>query len=116
MQVDLTNGPLSYQEMRDTIVKDMEGCIWYFDDILIYGRNTENEHQAIVEKVLQQHVEHRLAVNFLKSKFDVKESILLAHVINGEEVKMDPSTLETMFKCAIPIQKKAVEALLDFAN
>ena len=31
----------------------MEECIWYLDNILIYGADTEVEHQGIVEKVLQ---------------------------------------------------------------
>ena len=89
-----TNAAESFQEMVDTIFKDREGCLWYLDDILIYGGNTEAEHQAIVEKVLQQFVEHGLAVNLLKSEFHVKETIFLGHVINGQEVKMDPSKLE----------------------
>ena len=59
--------------------------------MLIHGDNTEDEHQAIVEKVLWQYVEHGLAVNLLKSKFHIKETIFLAHVINGQEVKMDLS-------------------------
>ena len=39
----LTNGPASFQEMMSTIFKDMEGCIWYLDNILIYGGDTEAE-------------------------------------------------------------------------
>ena len=65
MPFGLTNAPASFQEMMDTIFKDMEGCIWYLDDILIYGGDTEAEHQAIVEKVLQQCVEHGLTVHLL---------------------------------------------------
>ena len=94
----------------------MEGCIWYLDDILIYNGDTKAEHQAIVEKVLQQCVEHGLAVNLLKSKFHVKETIFLVHVINGQEVKMDPSKLETMSKWPISMKKKEVQAFLGFAN
>ena len=57
--------------MMDTIFKDMEGCVWYLDDILIYGGDTEEEHQKIVEKVLQLCVDHGLAVNLGKSEFHV---------------------------------------------
>ena len=53
-----TNAPATFQEMMDTIFKDAEGCVWYMDDILIYGATTEAEHQAGVEKVLQQCVNH----------------------------------------------------------
>ena len=116
MPFGLTNAPASFQEMMDTILKDMEGCIWYLNDILIYGGYTKAEHQAIVEKVLQQCVEHRLAVNLLKSEFHVQETIFLGHVINGQEVKMDPLKLETMSKWPIPTKKKEVQAFLGFAN
>ena len=52
MPFGLTNAPTSFQDMMDTIFKDMEGYIWYLNDILIYGSDTEAEHQAIVAKVL----------------------------------------------------------------
>ena len=100
----------------DTIFKDMEGCMCYLDDILIYGGDTEAEHQATVEKVLQQCVEHELVVYLLKSEFYVKDTIFLAHVINSQEVKMDPSTLETMSKWPIPTKKKKGQIFLVFAN
>ena len=48
----LTNAPTSFQEMMDTILTDMEECMWYLDDILIYSGNTKAKQQAIVEKVL----------------------------------------------------------------
>ena len=77
MTFGFTNAPASFQEIMDTIFKDMGGCIWYLDDFLNYGSDTEAEHQAVVEKVLQQSVKHGLEVNLLKSKFHVKETIFL---------------------------------------
>jgi len=41
MPFGLTNALATFQEMMDTIFKDMEGCIWYLDDILIYGGDSE---------------------------------------------------------------------------
>ena len=112
----LTNAPASFQEMMDTIFKDMEGCIWYLDDILIYSGNTEAAHQAIVGKILQHCVEHGLAVNLLKSDFHVKETTFLVHLINGQEVKIDTSKVESMSKWPMPAKKKEVQAFLAFAN
>ena len=116
MLFSLTNAPASFQEMKHTIFKDMEGCIWCLDDILIYGGDTKAEHQAIVEKVLQQCIEHGLLVNVLKSEFHVKETIFLEQVINGQEVKMDPSKLKTMSKWPTSTKKKEVQSFLAFAN
>jgi hypothetical protein len=116
MPFGLTNAPATFQEMMDTVFKDMEGCIWYLDDILIYGGETEAEHQAIVEKVLQQCVDNGLAVNLTKSEFHVHETIFLGHIINGQQVQMDPAKLEAMTKWPIPTKKKEVQAFLGFAN
>ena len=98
MPFGLSNATALYQEMIDTIFKEVEACIRYLDYILIYSGDAKAEQQAIVVKVLQQCVEHELAVNLLKSELHVKETIFLGHHINGPEVKMDPLNLETIFK------------------
>ena len=53
MLFGVTNASASVQEMMDIVFKDMAGCIWYLNDILIYRGETEEEYQAIVEKVLE---------------------------------------------------------------
>ena len=102
--------------MMDTIFKDMEGYIGYLDNTLICGGNAEAEHQVIVEKVLQQRIEHRLAVNLPKSKIHAKQTILLVHVINGQDVKMDPSKLESIFKWPISTKNMKFQAFLGCTN
>jgi len=67
----LTNTTAIFQEMMDTIFKNMEGCIWYLNDILIYRGDSEEEHQQLVELVLQQCIKHALAVNLTKSEFHI---------------------------------------------
>ena len=111
-----TNTPALFQEMVDTICKHMEGGIQYVDNILVCNGNTKAEYKAIVKRVLQQCFEHVLAVNLLYCEFIVQETIFLRHVINGQEVEIDPSKLEMMFKQPIPTQKKEVQAFLGFAN
>ena len=95
--------------MIDTIFKDAEECIWQLNHILIYDGNTKGKAQAIVGKAVQQCVKYGLVVNSLKREFQVKETIFLEHVINGQEVKMDPSKLETMSKWPIPRQYKEIQ-------
>ena len=116
MPFGMTNTPVLFQAIIDTMLKDMEGCIQYLDNVLIYASNTEGEHQAIVEKVLQHCVEHVLAVNLLKCEFDGYQTIFLEHVINDQEVKMDASKLETTSKWPISTKKKEVQAFFGFAN
>ena len=86
MPFGLTNTPATFQEMMDTIFKDEEGCVWYRDEILIYGEETQAEHEACVEKILQQCVNHELALNLTKSEFLVYKTIFLCHIVNGSQV------------------------------
>ena len=116
MPLGLTNAPGSFQEMMDRIFNNMEGYIWNLNNILIYCGITEAEHQAIVEKLLHKCVEPGLAVNLLKSEVHSYETIFLAHIINGQEVKMDSFKLETMSKWPIPSKKQQVQRFLAYAN
>jgi len=86
MPLGLTNAPAIFQEIIDVVFQDIEGCIRYLDDILIYRGETEAEHQRLVEKVLQQCVQHGLAVNLLKSEFHVKQTIFVGHISNGQQI------------------------------
>jgi len=53
------------------------------DDILIFEGETEEEYQALVEKVLEKCIEHEVAVNLSKSEFHIKQTLFLGHIING---------------------------------
>lgn len=106
MALRLINATVSFQEMIVRMFKNIEECIWYLDHIVIYCSNTNTEHQAIVENVPQQCIEHQLAVNLLKSDFHNSETIFLRHVMNGQEVKMDISKLKTISKWPILTKKK----------
>ena len=85
-------------------------------DILIYRGQTEAEQQACVEKILQQSVNHKLAVDLTKSEFHVHETISLGHIVNGSQVQMDSDKLETMSKWPVPTETTEVQAFLGFAN
>ena len=100
----------------DIIFKVEEGCVWYMDYILIYGGQTEAEHRAYVEKILQQCVNHGLAVNLTKFEFHAHKTIFLRHIDNGSHVQMDAAKLETMSKWPVPTKKTEVQAFLDFVN
>ena len=116
MPFGLTNAPATFQEVMDTIFQDEEPCVWHMDDILIYGGSTEAEHQAFVDKVLQQYVKQELAVNLTKSEFHLHETTFLGHNVHDSQVLMDPAKPKTMSKWPVPTKKNEVQAFLGFAN
>ena len=96
------------------IFADIEGLIWYIDDILVYGGSTKAEHQRIVERVLAKCIEHGLSVNLTKSVFHEIEVNFLGHIINGSEIWMEPNKVETIKNWPIPNCKKQVQSFLGF--
>ena len=116
MPFGLTNAPAIFQEMMDEIFKDIEGVLWYLDDILIHGGHTEAEHQLIVEQVLQKLLDHNLAVNLEKSAFHEQEIEFLGYMINGAEIKMQQHKVDVIQDWPASSKKKQVQAFLGFAN
>ena len=100
----------------DAIFKGEEGSACYIDDMLIHGEETEPEHQAYLQKILQQRINYGLAVNSTKSEFQVHETIVLGHIINGSQVQIDTGKLESMSTWPVPTKMTEVQAFLDFAD
>ena len=75
LQFGLTNTNGWFPAMRDTIYKNMQGCVWYVDNIYTCSGNSAAEHYGIVEKVLLRCVEHVLEVNLLKSEWHAYKTI-----------------------------------------
>ena len=76
----------------------MEEYIWHHNNNLIDDGNIKGEDRAIVEKALHWCVKHVLIVNCLKGEFDVCEALFLKCVHNSQQVNMDPSNVQTMFR------------------
>ena len=55
-------------------------------------------------------------VNLVKSEIYVKETLFLGHVINSQQVQIDPAKLKTMSKWSSPTKNKEVQAFVGFAN
>ena len=63
MPFGLANTSATFQNMMNEIFRDMIdlGVIIYLDDILIYSEN-EQDHVALVKRVLERLQEHQLAI------------------------------------------------------
>ena len=86
------------------------------NDILLYGAETEAEHEARVEQIRQRYVNYVLVVNVTKSEFYVHVTTFLGHSVNGREVQMHANKLKTMSTWPVHTEKKEVQGILGIAN
>lgn len=73
----LRNAGATFQRLVDSILGDLNFCVCYIDDILIFSRS-HKEHLRHIQKVLQCLQENGLVVRFDKCTFGVEELTSLA--------------------------------------
>ncbi|GFR73469.1 Pol polyprotein [Elysia marginata] len=84
----ISSGPEIFQRLMIEILKDKEGVVCYFDDILIHTADEESHRQLlmIVKDKLQ---EAGLKLNEQKCTYLKKEIKFLGHIISPNGVKPD---------------------------
>lgn len=81
------NAPGRYQHFMDNYFKQLENCIVYIDDILLYSK-TQEEHIKLLEKFI--HIIECSGINLSKKKADVmkKQIEFLGIQIDKNGIKM----------------------------
>ncbi|KRH93375.1 putative LTR retrotransposon [Pseudoloma neurophilia] len=117
MPMGYKNAPFIFQrimnfELRKWIGK---GVFVYLDDIIIYGKS-EEEHDKILEEVLEKLNQKNLNVNIKKMQIKKKEINFLGQIIYGKEVKMPKEKIQKVLSIEKPKSKKDLEKFLGLIN
>jgi len=114
----MTNSPATFQTMMNDIFRTLiaEGIVVvYLDDILIFTR-TEEEHERVVQRVLEVLAEHKLFLCPEKCEFHRKEIEYLELVISENKVAMDPVKVAGVRDWPTPENWTDVQAFIGFIN
>ncbi|KAH8144329.1 uncharacterized protein LAJ45_11691 [Morchella importuna] len=117
MPFGLCNAPSAFQAMINDVLKELldEGVVVYIDDILIYSE-TEEEHERLVEKILQKLREAKLCASISKTSFYIREVEYLGCHISEKGVSMSEDKVEAVQEWPVPRNIKGVQGFLGFAN
>ena len=117
MPFGLTNAPATFQNMMNEIFRDMIdlGVVIYLNNILIYSEN-EQDHIALVKRVLERLQEHQLAIAPDKCEWHRSRVNFLGYIISPEGVGMDQEKIRTVVEWEAPDSVKGVQSFLGFAN
>lgn len=104
-----------FQKQLEIILQDCEGVCIEIDDILVYGKNTE-EHDQRLEKVLQKLEKANVTLNGGKCEFSKPQVHYLGHVVNAQGIRVDPEKVRAIIEVSSPSSIQEVKRFLGMCN
>ncbi|GJS11874.1 putative reverse transcriptase domain-containing protein [Tanacetum coccineum] len=112
-----TNAPVVFMDLMNRVCRPYldKFVIVFIDDILIYSK-TREEHEEHLGLVLELLKKERLYAKISKCEFWLREVQFLGHVINGDEIHVDPSKIEVVKNWKAPRTPSEVRSFLGLAG
>nr|GEW99760.1 reverse transcriptase domain-containing protein [Tanacetum cinerariifolium] len=117
MPFGLCNAPGTFQRCMMVIFHDMieQTMEVFMDDFLVFG-NSFSTCLTKLEKMLKRCEDTKLALNWEKSHFMVKEGIVLGHKISKKGIEVDKAKIEVISKLPHPTTVKGIRSFLGHAG
>nr|GFC07356.1 reverse transcriptase domain-containing protein [Tanacetum cinerariifolium] len=117
MPFGLCNAPGTFQRCMMAIFYDMieQTMEVFMNDFLVFG-NSFSTCLPNLEKMLKRCEDTKLALNWEKSHFMVKEGIVLGHKISKKGIEVDKAKIEVISKLPHPTTVKGIRSFLGHAG
>nr|GEW94920.1 DNA-directed DNA polymerase [Tanacetum cinerariifolium] len=117
MSFGLCNAPGTFQRCMMAIFHDMiEQTMEVFMDDFSVFRNSFSTCLTNLEIMLKRCEDTKLALNYEKSHFMVKEGIVLGHKISKKGIEVDKAKIEVISKLPHPTTVKGIRSFLGHAG
>lgn len=94
-----------------TRIKLGKTVLVYLDDILCLSPTDDPaDHAALVAEVLQLLEENEFYVKLKKCSFEKKELRYLGHIVGNNEIRVDPTKIETVVNWPVPLNVSQVRS------
>lgn len=104
-----------FQKKNQQIFGDIKGVNMIADDMIIAAENND-EHDAIVRKVMTRAREQNVKFNPNKVQFKVDTVQYMGHVITQEGLKADDKKITAIVNMPAPEDKQALQRILGMVN
>lgn len=111
----VASAPAIFQREMENLLRDCNGTIVYFDDILVTGA-TENDHCQNLEAVLKKLSEAGLKLKLAKCSLFQRSVEYLGHIIDAEGIHPAPKKIEAVIEAPEPSNVKELQSYLGLLN
>ena len=101
MPFGMKNAPATFQRMVNKLVRDIDGCEGYIDDVVIFSDNW-SDHIRQIKRFFQIMREAKLIINLMKSEFGKATVKYLGHIVGQGQVRPLDAKIQTIVKYPIP--------------
>ena len=115
MPFGMKNAPATFQRMVNKLVRDIDGCEEYIDDVVIFSNNW-SDHIRQIKRFFQIMREAKLTINLMKSEFGKATVKYLGHIVGQGQVKPLDAKIQTIVKYPIPTSWKELARFLGMAG
>ena len=107
----MKNAPTTFQRMVNKLVRDIDGCEGYIDDVVIYCDDW-SDHVRQIKCFFQIMLEAKLTINLMKSEFAKATVKYLGHILGHGQVRPLDAKNRTIAKFPIPTSRKELDRFL----
>ena len=115
MPFGMKNAPATFQRMVNKLVRDIDGCEGYIDDVVIFSNNW-SDHIRQIRRFFQIMREAKLTINLIKSEFGKATVKYLGHIVGQGQVRPLDAKIQTIVKYPIPTSRKELARFLGMAG
>ena len=115
MPFGIKNAPATFQTMVNKLVRDIDGCEGYIDDVVIFSDNW-SDHIRQIKRFFQIMLEAKLTINLMKSEFGKATVKYLGHIVGQGQVRPLDAKIQTIVKYPIPTSRKELARFLGMAG
>lgn len=107
----IRNSPPEFQRMMDEVVKSIEQCVCYVDDIILYA-NTYSELLSLLRRVFNRFRKHGIYIKLTKMTLFAPEVQALGFMVGYDGIKPNPMKVQGIRDAKLPRNRKQMRSFL----
>ena len=115
MPFGLRNAGQTFQRFMDQVLRGLDFCYWYIDDLLVASSSPE-EHARHLLLVLQRLAEHGLTINPSKCIFGVPSLDFLGHLVSSEGIRPVEDKVQAIRAFPQPTSQRQLREFIGLVN